>query len=585
MLCSSRGPGLRDPSFELTAENAPAVSEICRRLDGLPLAIELVAALAAVLPPPALVARWEAAVPLDTRGALDLPPRQRTLRRAFDWSYDLLEPYEQALLRRLAAFPGGFDLAAVEAACRGAPDVLPALDVEPFRALARLVDRSLVDRDRGATGEPRYTQLVTVRDYLRERLASHGEEAAAERLMAEASAAIGGQPGQFLGTRGSREALDQVERELNNIHAALGFFVRVEPARAVELASGLFGFWRTRHVRDGREWLERALSAGGQELPAATRARGLWPATVLAHFQGDGAASMRFADASLAAARDAGDELLLARALYVRGLAWSDASDSDASKYFRESLALCEQLGDTFGTAAACNDLGELARGAGNDDEAAAYYERAWGLWRELGDAAGVSRAAHNLAQSMIASGEFARAGELLSEALSQSNDIGDDQMRAVVLAALTSLSAASGPSGTAATLYGASQAEIEAAGVILEPIDGNSFREAETALRASLGAKQFELATARGRSMGRAEQERLVERVLDPSSPPDSPLTRREVEVVRLMAAGLTNAEIAERLVLSEHTVHRHVSNILRKLDVRSRAAAVSHAAQTGLL
>ena len=576
---------LRDPSFELTAENAPAVSEICRRLDGLPLAIELVAALASVLPPPALIARWEGAVALDTRGPHDLPPRQRTLRRAFDWSYDLLEPHEQALLRRLAVFPGGFDLAAVEAACRGGSDVLPALDVEPMRALAGLVDRSLVDRDRGSTSEPRFTQLVTVRGYLRERLALHGEETEAENMMAEASAAVARQPGQFLGTSGSREALDRLERELNNLHAALGVFVRADPARAVELASDLFGFWRTRHVREGREWLERALSAGGPELPAATRARGLWPAAVLAHLQGDAAASRRFADASLAAARDAGDQLTLARALHVKGFASIVAGDADAAAYLREALALCEQLGDTFGMAAACNDLGELARGAGMHDDAAAYYERGLELWREMGDAAGVSRAGHNLAQSMIARGDLARAGELLSEALGESSGIGDGQGRAVTLAALAIVAAGRGPSGAAATLHGAAQAELETAGVTLEPVDAEPFREVETALRASLGAKEFDAATARGRLLGGAEQQRLVARVLDQSRPPDSPLTRRELEVVRLVAAGLTNGEIAERLVLSDHTVHRHVANILRKLDVRSRAAAASHAAQTGLL
>ena len=125
----------RDPAFALTAEVTPAVVEICRRVDGLPLAIELAAARVAVLPPPAMLAHWDSAVGLDAPGARDLPPRQQTLRRAFDWSYALLGHAERALLRRLAAFPGGFDLAAVEAACRGDGDVLPALDLDPIVAL------------------------------------------------------------------------------------------------------------------------------------------------------------------------------------------------------------------------------------------------------------------------------------------------------------------------------------------------------------------------------------------------------------------------------------------------------------------
>src|SRR5207302_1938354 len=166
------------------------------------LGMGLVAARAAAVPPPALVARWEDAVGLDTRGAHDLPPRQQTLRRALDWSYDLLEPQEQALLRRLAAFPGGFDLAAVEAVCRGDGEALPALDLEPIPALARLVDRSLVERAGGTATEPRYSQLATVRAYLRERLAAHDEEAATRRLMVDVAAAAARRPGEFGVPRG-----------------------------------------------------------------------------------------------------------------------------------------------------------------------------------------------------------------------------------------------------------------------------------------------------------------------------------------------------------------------------------------------
>jgi predicted ATPase len=147
----------RDPQFELTPEVTVAVADICRRLDGLPLAIELAAARMAVLPPPAMLARWEAAVGLDAPGARDLPSRQQTLRRAFDWSYELLGDEERALLRRLAAFPGGFDIAAVEAACAGDGDALPALDVEPIETLAGFVDRSLVSRDPGGSTSDRAT--------------------------------------------------------------------------------------------------------------------------------------------------------------------------------------------------------------------------------------------------------------------------------------------------------------------------------------------------------------------------------------------------------------------------------------------
>jgi predicted ATPase len=179
----------RDPSFELTPEVVASVAEICRRLDGLPLAIELAAARVAVLAPPAMLARWDAAVGLDTEGARDLPSRQRTLRSAFDWSYDLLEEQEQTLLRRLASFPGGFDVHAVEAAQRGDGGVLAPLELDPISTLAALVDRSLLHREAGSAAEPRFSMLVTVRSYLRERLGEAGEEPAADLWMAQVCAA------------------------------------------------------------------------------------------------------------------------------------------------------------------------------------------------------------------------------------------------------------------------------------------------------------------------------------------------------------------------------------------------------------
>lgn len=573
----------RDPSFELTTDVAPAVAEICRRLDGLPLAIELVAARAGVLPPPALVAHWEDAVGLDTRGASDLPSRQQTLRQALDWSYDLLEPDEQALLRRLAAFSGGFGLAAVEAACAGDGASLPSLDIQPITALAGLVDRSLAEREGGTTSEPRYRQLVTVRAYLREQLAAHDELVAADRLMADVVADVARRSRQFGLSRG---ALDMLEHELNNFHAALDIFLRTEPARAVGLATDLFGLWRTRRVREGREWVERSLDAAQDQLTGAERSRALWAAGMLACYQGDMEALRRFAAASLAAARESGDRLLLARAVYAEATAMNSVDLAQARGRFREGLALLEEIGDLAIIAASCNNLGTLAYEAGELDEAGAYFERAHRLWRELGDATGLARTAHNLAWIMLVRGDLARAGDLLFEALAESSDVGNRHLRAFALAAVTILATSRARRPAAAELHGATRGELAAAGVVLEPLEDAAFREAGSILMTALGEKQFAAASARGRALGTAEQQRLVERTLGPGLPPEaSPLTKRELEVVRLMAAGMTNGEIAEQLVLSDHTVHRHVANILRKLDARSRAAAATMAAQLGLL
>ena len=402
------------------------MAEICRRLDGLPLAIELAAARTAVLPPRRMLARWDAA-DRPRRGRRPRPARAPAdAARAIDWSYELLGDEERALLRRLAAFPGGFDIAAVEAACDGDGDILPALAVEPIETLAGFVDRSLVSRDPGAsTSEPRYAQLMTVRAYLREQLVRHGEDAAADLLMAAACQASARRAGQFFAGGRSREELDRLERELHNIRAALDALVRVAPARAVDLAVDLTGLWETRHVSEGRAWVQRALAAGGDELAPATRASGLWTAAMLAHYQGDYEAERPLAVASLAAARVADDPLTLARALYIEALSVVTDAPGATARY-REVLALCERLGDDAGIAMACNDLGELARGAGALDEACALYERALALWRAGGDQSGVSRAAHNLGQTMLARGELDRAAALLLESLEASRGIGD---------------------------------------------------------------------------------------------------------------------------------------------------------------
>jgi non-specific serine/threonine protein kinase len=578
----------RDPSFELTPDIVASVAEICRRLDGLPLAIELAAARVAVLGPLAMLARWDAAVGLDTVGARDLPSRQRTLRTAFDWSYDLLDSDEQALLRRLAAFADGFDVPAVEAAQRGDGGMLSPLELDPLVTLSALVDRSLLHREAGSASEPRFSMLVTVRRYLRERLAERGEAVAADLWMATACAAMAHEEDRVFGAGCSGEELDRLDRELNNLRAALEVLLAQAPWRAVDLCGDLYRLWSARHVREGRDWLDRALRAGGTAAPPAVRARALFAATWLAHFQGDYDARRRMADECLAAARSADDQLILARALYVTGVVLVEQDAEEARARYYESLALCERLGDDVGIATASNDLGEIARGAGALDEAQAHYGRALGLWRAAGDGTGVARGAHNLAQAARDVGDLPRAADLLRESLAASAEMGDRHQRASTLAGLVAVAAERQPGVAAATLYGAAEAEMAAAGIVLERIDAEPFARADTLLRATLGDERAREAKARGQALAPEQTDLLVARLLagdEGTGATEGVLSPREREVVGLLAAGLTNAEIANRLVLSEHTVHRHVANILVKLGARSRAAAAVTAAERGLL
>jgi DNA-binding NarL/FixJ family response regulator len=209
-------------------------------------------------------------------------------------------------------------------------------------------------------------------------------------------------------------------------------------------------------------------------------------------------------------------------------------------------------------------------------------------LWRAAGDETGIARGAHNLAQTARDVGDLPRAADLLRESLAATAEMGDRHQRASTLAALVAVAAQRQPSIAAATLYGAAEAEMAAAGIMLDPIDAEPFARADTLLRAALGDERARDAQARGRLLEPEQTDLLVKRLLagdEGADAADGGLSRREREVVGLLAAGLTNAEIASRLVLSEHTVHRHVANILVKLGARSRAAAAVTAAERGLL
>jgi DNA-binding CsgD family transcriptional regulator len=294
------------------------------------------------------------------------------------------------------------------------------------------------------------------------------------------------------------------------------------------------------------------------------------------------------ADECLAAAEAADDPLVIARALYIHGMARVDLEPEAAEASYRESLAICERLGDDIGIATASNDLGELARGRRALDEAEVHYTRALEKWRAMGDKNGVGRGAHNLAHAARDLGDVARAAELMRESLAAATEIDDRNERGAALAGLAVVAAERSPSAGAATLHGAAEAELARAGVVLDPIDDEPFERAGEALTAALGEQRALEARARGRRLGPEEIDRLVARVLagdEAAALADSVLSPREREVVRYLAAGMTNAEIAGRLVLSEHTVHRHVANILGKLGARSRAAAAVTAAERGLL
>jgi DNA-binding NarL/FixJ family response regulator len=284
-----------------------------------------------------------------------------------------------------------------------------------------------------------------------------------------------------------------------------------------------------------------------------------------------------------------GDELALARALHTLGNAASTEGDDRAVDFYRESLELFEKTGHRPGQAAILNGLGELARTGGRLEEATSLYRESLLLARESGDGRILSVALHNLGHIALQQGDAEQAGALFAEAMEVSRQLGDRQNRAACLVAQAQLIAATGPASRAATLLGAADAQMEAAGVRLEPIDRESFERCVQAARADLGDARFEELWGNWRRLTLDEAVAAVERARQSgqtaAASAANGLTERELEVIRLVAEGLSNAEIGARLFVSEHTVHRHLANIRRKLKLSSRAAVAVHAARHGLL
>jgi predicted ATPase/DNA-binding CsgD family transcriptional regulator len=367
------------PDFCATAETAPIVAEICRRLDGLPLAIELAAARIRLFPPAALLGRLERRLPLLTGGARDLPPRQQTLRAAIDWSYRLLDPGAQLLLQRLAVFEGGAALDAIEAVCGPPEDV--------FDGLASLVGHSLLTVAEGGAEAPRYRLLDTVREYALEQLDASADAAAARNRHAAYFLDLAERAEPALQSPDMPAWLDLLGKEHANVRVALRHLLSAGASeRAAWLAAALLVFWDVRtHRSEGRAWLMAALDAGAGEFAAPIRAKALWATGYLARAQFDGAAAVALLKESLAIARTLGDEPVLAAALTELGwtLVVLGIDTQQASEHLEEGLARHRALGDQRGVARALHGLGWVEEHRALDDTRGIVSARAGLAWVE----------------------------------------------------------------------------------------------------------------------------------------------------------------------------------------------------------
>jgi len=672
------------PSFQLTATNARAIAELCVRLDGLPLALELAAARVRLLPPQALLARLSQRLPLLTGGPRTAPARQQTLRQTLQWSYDLLSPEEQALFRRLAVFAGGWQLSAAEAFGQGAgrrsPDIL--------NTLASLLDHSLIQQSEQEAEEPRFLMLQTLREYGLELLAETGELQTTQAAHAHFFLQLSEQAESEL--QGPHQAvwLERLEQEHDNLRAALEWALedvadeQTAERRdiALRLSAALWHFWWVHgHYSEARTFLERAL-ARSQGASVSLRVKVLRAGAHVTLQQGDYARAEGLAEPCLALYRELGNTRGIADCLGLLGtVAWRRGKMAEATGRLEERVRLIRRVGEPVEVADALYSLaevvgkrGELARGqalyeealllyrnSGNDlGVAATLIQSAISLWwNTLADTATIRHrlqeaqtivtklgsrhwtAAHSWLAALVAlsSGETARADRLAQEHLAIARELGNrwqiawglhtrgriEAQRGEMTAArgfyqqslvltlelgdkvltlfnlngLAGVVAAQGELTWAAQVWGAAEALHEATGVSLPPGDRVGYEQAVATARAQLGESDFAPAWQEGRTM--TPEQALAARgepVMIPAKPAAAlrsktpltypcGLTAREVEVLRLVAQGFTNTQVAAQLVVSPRTVNFHLTSIYSKIGVSSRNAATRYAIEQHLV
>jgi predicted ATPase len=483
--------------FELSDGNAQAIAEICIRLDGLPLALELAAARCRLLTPEAIVERLEHRLTLLTGGPRDLPTRQQTLRDTIAWSYGLLTGSEQHVFRHLGAFAGGCTVAAVEAVA-DCDDPRAALD-----GLSSLLDKSLLLQREGH-GEPYFGMLNTIQEYALDELASSGQVEPARTRHAEWYLGLAERAEPELTRAQQAKWLAQIEREHDNLRLALGWTQESDDLdRRMRLAAALARFWAVRgYVTEGRVWLDEALEIDDGLRPEA-RAKALLGAFVLAHRQGDVPSSKKYADESLRLCKEVDDQSGVARSLMYLGLAAAAAGERDvAHARFTEAAVFAREIGDTWSLAASISNQGDLALNAGDYARARELCSQSLTLQRELGDMRSMAISLHNIAYAYLYEGQYDSALEPLQESLKLAFELGDRDGIAYRLEALAVIAAAEKDMSRAARLLGSAEALFEVIGVGPDPAERRLHESTVVEVQALLGDEAFAAAWAAGRAM-----------------------------------------------------------------------------------
>ena len=585
--------------FALSPERAAVVAAICQRLDGLPLAIELAAARIAVLPPADLLKQLERRLPLLTGGPRDAPARHRTLVDAIAWSYDLLTPEEQGLFRRLAVFAGGFTREAAEWVAdhgewvtRGDRSPSPASHHPPpsplLDGLAALIDASLLRQETRPDGTARYRMLETIREFAGERLAASGEETVTRGRHAACCLDLAEAARSGYNTADEPSWMDRLVDDRANLRVALEWFATEgEAGTGLRLAAALAWFWHSRGpAREGNEWVERFLERG-RDIAPAMRADALTGVALLAWTVGDLDRAARRLDDALTLWRAIGDRRGLMRALSYVALVKNGRLDiADERAVNEEALEIARTVGDPVWLALCLGNLGFTLTRQGETARATAVLEEDLALLRTAGYERGIGWAVEGLAMNLLASGDAARAQGYFQEAIALAWK--DRSLVTVVyeLPKLAETLVAGGDPERAARLLGATAALRTAIGASAATEEAFGASHVANTIRAVLGDHRFAAAWDAGhtRPLELTIAEAL-EPVALPIEPPPFSLTRREAQVLALLAAGQPDREIAGALFLSVRTVEHHVARVLAKLGVRTRTAAVRAALDAGFV
>jgi DNA-binding CsgD family transcriptional regulator/tetratricopeptide (TPR) repeat protein len=578
-----------------------------------------------------------------TSGARDLPIRQQSLRNTIAWSYSLLNPWEQLLFRRLSVFAGGCTLEAVEGIWVALDDsdaTTSALD-----GVSSLIDKSLLQRTSPEEHEPRLLMLETIREYGLERLEALGEleitrQAHAAYFLTQAE-------GAQAEISGPQQAvwLERLEQEHDNLRAALEWSLEQGEAdqrmeMALRLSSALAGFWKTRgHYSEGRTFLKRILAGSGGN-KTSLRAEALNIAAGLAAAQGDYGESEVLGHESLALSRELEDTRNITTSLFVLADVAVDKDDLlTARTLMEEALALSRELGDKKGVAKALAELGWQAKNQEQYPRARALLEEALVMHRELGDTGAIAHTLFQLAEVLYrVQGNSATVHSLLEESGALFREVGDKEGNAYVYDLSGEIALNQGDIQTARPLYetafalyreigdqpamswalygmafgavslrafewaaqlwGAAEAMREAKGASIASVERANYKRSVAAVRIQLGEKAFAAAWDQGRNMtpeqALAVQTSGMESIPGAPStfppaktPPTYPdgLTAREVEILRLVAQGLSNVQVAEQLVISPRTVNTHLTSIYGKIQATSRSAATRYAIENKLI